>query len=260
MRKPGAVSKEIQDWTKKLETLNADLGKAQARENKAEKSRSKIVLKAKTGHKPSQEKLEQFTEDWIRSTREKADYQTAIEQCQVKLKGLETELKESKLEAGKALLVAYGKTVEKEHAPVIDKLVAEVITTIQKIKEPGKELRESLMELGFPETNFDVEITQVIGAFIRASFYAHAKRYFESRPHKHEWNKPLTEMLNKGRFEFWADKGIRDRARGEVLDAPMLADFSNMRIVSDAELIQRGQLTQKMADEAAALRNEKVSA
>ncbi len=259
MRKPKLVSKEIQTWTEKLATLKSDLGKAQTREAKAEKSRSKIVLRAKTGHKPSQEKLEQFTEDWIRATREKSDYETAIEQCQQRLEGFETELKASQLAAGKALLAEYGKKLETEYAPAIDKAVAEVIAGIQKVMEPYTELRKSLEDLGFPESNFDADVNKMIGAFIRASFYPYAKSYFEFHPHKHEWNRPLSETLTEKLLEFSADKAIRDKARDEAMNVASIVDLSDMREITQSEALIVEETRKRMREDAAQLKAQVVA-
>ena len=258
MRKPKTVVKDIKNWEKKLATLQADLERAKSQEAKASEKKKKVVLLAKTGDEQAGKKLAQAREDELRATLEASEYDEAIEQCQEKLKGLEIEFKESRLEAGKELLTAYGKTVEEEHATVIDRLIGEVITTIQKIQEPGTELRNKLQDLGFPETNFDYEINQAIGAFIRASFYVYAKRYFESRPHNHE-RKPLAEILNKGRFEFLADKAIRQQTRDEV-EGVIRADFSDIRIIPQDEAEAQTALRAKMKQDAETLRKEGVPA
>lgn len=255
MRKPKTVTKDIQNWEKKLATLQADLERAKSQEVKASEKKKKVVLLAKTGDERAGKKLAQAREDELRATLEASEYEEAIEQCHGKLKGLETELKAARLAAGKALLAEYGKKVEAEYAPLIDKAVAEVIAGIHKVMEPYGELRKSLEELGFPESNFDAGVNKMIGAFIRASFYAHARGYFESPPHKHERNKTLAEMLNKGRFEFWADKTIRERARDEVMAAPIRTDFSDIRIIPQEEAEAQAALRAKMKQEARELKH-----
>ena len=255
MRKPKTVTKDIQNWETKLATLQTDLEKAKGREVNAIEKKKKVVLLAKTGDEQAGKKLAQAREGELRATLEASEYNEAIEQCQGKLQGLETELKASKLEAGRALLAEYGKKLEGEFAPLIDKAVAEVIAGIQKIQEPSEELRKNLQGLGFPESNFDTDVNKAIGAFIRASFFPYAKSYFEFHPHKHEWNRKLVETITKARLEHLADQAIRDRARDEARYVAMpVLDSSNMRVVPQAEALMVEETRKQMREDAAQLK------
>ena len=253
MRKPQTVVKDIRNWERKLATLQTDLEKAKGREVTAIEKKKKVVLLAKTGDEQAGKKLDQARAAELRATLEASEYNEAIEQCQGKLRDLETELVEAKKEAGKSLIAAYAKKMEEEHAPSIDKAITEVIRTVGKMQEPLTELRKGLGELDFPEVNLEHKVKQVIARFLQSSFYRVFPRDFE-RQHKVYREQSLTEML-KGSLVTEADQALRQKARDDARDAAIpAADFSNMRVVSGEDNMAHQALVDRMKQDASQLK------
>jgi len=90
------------------------------------------------------------------------------------------------------------------------------------------------------------------------SFYPYAKSYFESHPHKHEWNRKLAEMLTKGRLEHLADKAIRNRARDRDAAEASIYDPSQFRVIPQAEAEAQAAWGMQMKQNAETMRKEGV--
>ena len=212
------VKADIAKTEKELSGLRVELPKAKSRMMDIQVRREKIVYKAKTGNVPAQEKLAELNKKLDTAKWERDDFETAIRQGEARLSELETELGESKKEAGKALIAAYARTLEEEHGPAIDEAIAKVVTTIEKkAQEPLAKLRKELEAVEFPEVNLERKVNKVISGFLQASFSRLFPRDFE-RPHAIYRNKSLREML-KGSFEMWAEKAIEQRARDAAMNA-----------------------------------------
>ena len=170
MRKPKTVTKDIQNWETKLITLQTDRDKAKSQEAKAIEKKKKVVLLAKTGDEQAGKKLAQAREDEIRATLEASEYNEAIEQCQGKLQGLETELTGSKQEAGLELIRECGEGQVERHTRVV-KAMEEIASTQQESRQVMDRLRVELTALDFKELNLDADLYKLVANSISNTLY-----------------------------------------------------------------------------------------
>ena len=253
-----AVKAAITKTEVEVGSLKVELPKAKSRMMDIQVRRERVVYKAKTGDEKAQVKLAELNASLDEARREREDFETAIEQGEAKLGTLKDELVEAKKAAGKALIAAYAKTLQEEHGPAIDEAIAKVVTTIEKkAQQPLAKLRNELEALGFPEVNLERKVNQVLSGFLQFSFYRLFPRDFE-RPHAIYRSKSLRQMF-KGSFEVWADKAIRERARDEVMAAPIRADFSDIRIIPQEEAEAQAAVRMQMKRDAEKLRREVVT-
>ena len=249
------IAGEIERWTKNLEVLRGDLAKAQKVQAKSRKARDEIVLEARTGNKKAQGKVDKLRETLFRAEQDQEELTASIAKCEEKIEALKRDYAQACLDEFNEHKEKVCEAVIKDSAEV-DKAIAEVFSKIDTMLAPVKELQEEANGLGVIQ-GFSHRLDRTVGYHLLwKSWLRESWRQAIDRPHQAYRKDTLVESM-KSFIGGWSDHpDLREVREEEVTQV----DLSNVRRVPDEELVERGLMTQKMADEAAEMRKVKVLA
>jgi len=247
------VKADIAKTEKELSGLRVELPKAKSRMMDIQVKRERVVYKAKTGNAKAQAKLAELNKTFDTAKWEKDDFETAIRQGEVKLQTLETELNQSKEEAGRDLIRDCGKEQEKCLARIA-KAMDEVVAAVQESRKGTDALRKDLDALGFEELNLDSQITKVAVHSISQTLYGLFPRSgkFERPLSGYHRETALVQMVQNLFKRFYdSRKSLIENPEEGVIKADLSTGF---RVVPLEEAEAQVALREKLKQEAETMR------